>query len=397
MLKFITKLIVIIFVPERTTSEAEQEAPEKSNGNSKNKKSKKKFRKTCIDYAIEDVEMKSELLLNVLDDDLLARAKMFVRTLLLSEFDSHQGINLTADIPRCCTQPVINIKRPAVLRIYYGISEYNFSTPYVDRPTYGPTRLYSSVGIDPNQYQTKPFTPELLHIACHLKKMVNGYSVTGFDSPMEYDFNHCTVLVYRSEEGNNSNTSLSYHCDTTYDTNGNFVPSKNTQLQNSSVLVLTLGDPRTLRYALRISMGNKWLMTKTNIPSTELIHNSLFILHHNDEIPLKRDRSKYLSQIMHGGITMSGENKLSIALCFRSVTKKRKFDPISNLLKTSSDDMTNFQSQRDALDAKEYFTRNESEHYQKKFHNFVKNKFNEWRWFSKRQQEPKEKEYLDLF
>ena len=123
----------------------------------KKKSTSTKQLKPTFSYQFQEIKMRSEVLYNVLHEELLSRAKIFIKTLLLSEFNTHQGINVSADIPRCCNNPVINLKRPAVLRVYYGLTEYNYSSPYVVRPTYGPTRLFSSVGIDPNQYCKKAF------------------------------------------------------------------------------------------------------------------------------------------------------------------------------------------------------------------------------------------------
>ena len=150
------------------------------------------------------------------------------------------------------------------------------SSPYVLRPTYGPTRLGSSVGIDPTQYRTKTFTQELSTIADYLKNLVSTYKVTGFDDTFNHSFNHCTVLIYRSNDDSKSNSSLSFHCDSTYDTNGNFKSSGNTQLVNSLVSVLTLGDSRQLNFKLRTARDNKWIVIDREIPCVHLPHNSLF-------------------------------------------------------------------------------------------------------------------------
>ena len=348
----------------------------------KKKSTSTKKPKSTFSYQFQEIKMRSEVLYNVLHEELLSRAKIFIRTLLLSEFNTHQGLNASADIPRCCNNPVINLKRPAVLRVYYGLSEYNYSSPYVVRPTYGPTRLFSSVGLDPNQYTTKPFTPELSAISRYLKNLVSTYKVTGFDNAFDHDFNHCSVLVYRSNEDTQVNSTLSFHCDSTYDTKGRYQPSSNSQLEESSVFVLTLGDSRELRFQLRAAVKNKWITTNADIPSVHLIHNSLFILHHEDELPIEREDSRCLSQIMHGGIKLNGTNKLSIALCFRAVTKKRLFDPITNKLVTTEDDMSSPSRHASVSQAVETFERNELPSYQTKFHQFVRAKFEEWKWFS---------------
>ena len=346
--------------------------------------------KGIVPYDVDHVTMKSEVLSPALTDELLTMSKIFIKTLLLSKFNTSQGINISADIPRCCNHPVINIKRPAVLRIYYGKTDYCVNSPYVERPTYGPTRLYSSVGIDPYQYHTKPFTTELTAISKYLKKFIQGYHFTFLEKKVTHDFNHCTVLVYRSNDSK-SNSSLSYHCDSTYDTNGNFIQKSNTQMQNSIVLVLSLGDPRELKYALRFSYGNKWVMSNVSIPSTTLEHNCLYILHCEDEIPTNRNGSIHLSQIMHGGVSMIGTNELSIALCFRMVTKKRKYNPVTNLLITEDTDLSGPDHHDATSNSLRSFKASEQEKIQLSFSSFVVEKFQSWGWFT-----PKEiQNYLD--
>ena len=354
-------------------------------GNTENKKPLKSPKQRVspeFSYQFKEITMQSEVLCNVLYEDLLSRAKIFTRTLLLSEFDTYQGINVSADIPRCCSKPVINLKRPAVLRIYYGLSEYSYSSPYVVRPTYGPTRFFSSVGIDPKQFRTKPFTNELSVISHYLKNMVSTYEVTGYENTFKQDFNHCTVLVYKSDGDNKANSTLSFHCDSTYDVKGNFKTTGNTQLEKSPVLVMTLGDSRELNFRLRVVLGNKWKITNINLPSITLPHNSLFILHYRDEVPTEREDSRCLSQITHGGIKVQGEKTLSLALCFRAVTKKRSYDPTSNRLIYDKDDLSTDSYHQTAAKTLDDFKKNELSSYQSRFHTFVKSKFDEWKWFN---------------
>ena len=343
-----------------------------------------------MNFFDSETSLYSEVLYNVLHEDLLYRAQLFLSTLLLSDFNSHQGIPVTADIPRCCDKPIINLKRPAVLRVYYGLNEYTNSSPYIVRPTYGPTRLFSSTGIDPRQYHTKPFSSDLAIISQYIKNFLSTYKVTGFDDSRDHHFNHCTVLVYRSNDNSQSNSSMSYHCDTTYDTNGTFRTSGNSQLENSFVCVLTLGDSRDLNFKLRASVNKKWIDTKKEFPTCALPHNSLFILHYKDEVPTKRNNCPYLSQIMHGGIRLKGKSKLSMALCFRAVTKKRQYDPTTNCLIVRKEDLSAVHHHVKASHHKLLFETNEMRNYQASFRRFVKSKFREWQWFTKTEDEPEE-------
>ena len=74
-----------------------------------------------------------------------------------------------------------------------------------------------------------------------------GHSGDIFDC----ELNHCTVLIYNPHM-TNVNCKLSYHCDSKYNHKGEFQSNKNTQGQNTPVIVYSMGDPRTLYYKMMI-------------------------------------------------------------------------------------------------------------------------------------------------
>ena len=70
------------------------------------------------------------------------------------------------------------------------------------------------------------------------------------------EFNHCTVLVYNAHSPS-TNCKLTYHCDCEYDHNGHFKSNKNTQGENTPVIVYSMGDSRTLHIRKRIVIDGK--------------------------------------------------------------------------------------------------------------------------------------------
>ena len=143
--------------------------------------------------------------------------------LLMSEFDTCDGIALSADMP--FAQPnLMNISRPAVLRTYYGLDINCVSKHELERVTYGPTSLTGGLAIDPRVYSTKPMSTSMYDFGGTSKRYAtekfekNGQKCDIF----ECDYNHCTILTYNVHSPN-INSQLSYHCDCIYDHNGGFI------------------------------------------------------------------------------------------------------------------------------------------------------------------------------
>ena len=85
---------------------------------------------------------------------------------------------------------------------------------------------------------------------------------------------------------------------------------------------------------------------------------------------------------MHGGVKLVGNEELSMALCFRSVAKKREFDPITNALVVNSEDMSSMKHHIATSFSKSNFEHNDMMSFQKQYQSFVKAKFQQWKWFA---------------
>ena len=69
------------------------------------------------------ISVKLRLFVDVLDSRLLMGIRTEIKTLLLSPFDSVLGIPVEANKPLGCKKPLINLTRPAVLRVYFGVTK----------------------------------------------------------------------------------------------------------------------------------------------------------------------------------------------------------------------------------------------------------------------------------
>lgn len=133
-----------------------------------------------------------------------------LKILLLSEFDSSQGIPVKANQPLGCPHPVINLTRPALLRIYFGLSSECTMSLNAVRPTYGPISTSSSVGTDPYNLSTKAMSLHLHNIGLKIRNFLLTACDGNLKPFLKETFNHCTVLLYSSDNNNgSSNSSLS--------------------------------------------------------------------------------------------------------------------------------------------------------------------------------------------
>ena len=88
--------------------------------------------------------------------------------LLLSEFNTSDGIILSADMPFGQTR-LMNISIPAVLRTYYGLDVKCIAPTKLERVTYGPTSLTGCLSMDPRAFSTKPMSTSMYKLGVCLK------------------------------------------------------------------------------------------------------------------------------------------------------------------------------------------------------------------------------------
>ena len=260
----------------------------------------------------------------------IVKAKSLVFRLLLSDFNTNNGITLTADHP-FGSKGLMNITRPAVLRTYYGKNIEAASASCYRRFSYGYDN--STVSSDPRKFATKPMNEDMYEIGKYLKTIASRhYHNLGYKCDiLDYDYNHCTVLLY-NHYCKNKNYKLNYHCDSAYNHKGKFM-DHNCICENSAVLVYTLGDDRDIHFKKRNLTKHinryVWVEDNTSLYSLTLQNDSLFILHPLDEKPMKRQSEDKISQIMHGNVRVK-QGCMSIAFVFRVVTTSDIYDNITD-------------------------------------------------------------------
>ena len=176
--------------------------------------------------------------------------------LLCSRFNSLKGIKLSLDKPMN-VHTLLNINRPAVLRQYYGVKfdEVCNIVPGMEyRYTYGNGTGLSSVGMDPSNFVTRPFSPSLHIIARELHSLINSnvkfFNVESVNTSLQ--FNHCSILIYYAGSDLKTESTLGMHCDCVYSVkDGSFTKNANSQVENTPAVIYTLGDSRILKWRKR--------------------------------------------------------------------------------------------------------------------------------------------------
>jgi hypothetical protein len=267
----------------------------------------------------------SRMLKLTLDPILIGIAKTEVVRLLLAPWDSSNGISFHIDAP-LFNKPLPALTRPGVLRTSFGLdcpNEDQDNLNYVSRYTYGSGSGSNSVGSNPLDHQTKPMSHVMVQLA---KAIQDKLRKTKFCKTTDTEaFNSVTILLYMGGDviQQRKLSSLGFHCDSEYTAKGEFV-GNNSQKQNTPVVVLTLGDQRTLYMKKRFaSSDGVWRnnASEKNAHPFVLTDKSIFILHPDDEVPQSRGhRDGSLSQFQHGGVKVT--QGLSVAIIFRTVTTK---------------------------------------------------------------------------
>ena len=110
---------------------------------------------------------------------------------------------------------------------------------------YGRGTGLSSIGMDPSNFVTRPFTSSLDIIASELHSLINSniqfFNLESVNTSL--NFNHCSILIYYAGAGLKSESTLGMHYDCVYSVNdGSFTTKANSQVENNPVVIYSLGD-----------------------------------------------------------------------------------------------------------------------------------------------------------
>jgi hypothetical protein len=262
--------------------------------------------------------------------------KAEVLPLLLSPWESRCGLSFHMDAPMC-NDSLCGIDRPGVMRTSYGKDchesdedDVDFVTRYVDRTGSGS----NSFGTDPKSGQTKQMSLAMWELGVALQNQLRSRGTIKNCKTMDLseEFNSVSILLYIGSDVIKECTAVSevaYSNNMEFNTKGEFVKD-NSQKENTPVVVLTLGDPRTLHMKKRkVGKDGGWMNNeKENKHDYLLKSGSIFVMHPEDEQLKTRGREgQGLSHFQHGVKVTKG---LSMAIIFRTVTTKAKIHVINN-------------------------------------------------------------------
>jgi hypothetical protein len=128
-------------------------------------------------------------------------------------------------------------------------------------------------------------------------------------------FTTATIITYLNE------MKLPEHRDQIYKYDGSFDQSSNSQLENSITAILCFGDTRWLDFSLH-KFNYRSIQKVGFSQSFELSHGTLFVLHPQDEVPLRRLNEKdVLTFFKHSSKGIKGGGGMSLGIVFRSTVR----------------------------------------------------------------------------
>ena len=113
--------------------------------------------------------------------------------------NSFLGISIVADAPEC-NDVMLNVKRPGVLRQYYGLDIKNIDNKTIERVAYRAQTSFRSEGSDPYNLKIKPFSADMVVVSEYMHKflVVNQNALQLESVNLDNKFNSCTILLYHS-------------------------------------------------------------------------------------------------------------------------------------------------------------------------------------------------------
>jgi hypothetical protein len=250
------------------------------------------------------------------------------KDILLAPWGSPAGIPIHTDAPGSCS-PASNITRPGVTRIHFG-QQSSDDDDHADRIDCGAGT--GSVGTDPNNAEIRLLTAAMVELGEALRQnLIADKTMCNNKMDLDNEFNSVTAVLHMGIDAipGSEGSSIGYHCDSIFSTDGVFSATRNTQKRHTPVVVVTLGDPRMLKMKKRKATDTKFTDDKKyGQLEFMLTSGSIFLLHPDDEQPKRRASQQFLSQFQHENVEVT--KGLSLALIFRVVTSKAKVHVVDN-------------------------------------------------------------------
>eukprot|EP00984_Skeletonema_dohrnii_P021456 scaffold10724_cov112-Skeletonema_dohrnii-CCMP3373.AAC.7 len=134
------------------------------------------------------------------------------------------------------------------------------------------------------------------------------------------ELNTCEIICYYNDKG------IPFHRDMTYSQYGTYIENKNSQVADTPVVILAVGDTRELEFALHNFYGYR----QKDVPKIiTLSHGTLFMLHPSDEKDFVRiiEEERCVSHYRHRSKGVKGrKGMLSIGFVFRCCKTRQLLD-----------------------------------------------------------------------
>ena len=115
--------------------------------------------------------LKSMLVMPAVDNELVQLGNTILFRLIMNPPDSFFGISIVVDAPEC-NKAMLNVKRPGVLRQYYGLDVKQIDCTTIQRVAYRSHTSIRSEGSDPLKLIIKPFPNEMAEMAQFFNKFL---------------------------------------------------------------------------------------------------------------------------------------------------------------------------------------------------------------------------------
>ena len=120
----------------------------------------------------KNLGFRSKVVKPLLNSELVSMGYEILRNLILSPPNSLWGISIVADAPEC-NKAMLNVKRPGVLRQYYGLDLECKTESIVKRVAYRSQFNIRSEGTDPYKLIVKPFPQEMVLMSRYFWKFMH--------------------------------------------------------------------------------------------------------------------------------------------------------------------------------------------------------------------------------
>ena len=182
---------------------------------------------------------------------------------------------------------------------------------------YGAGSGASSFGDSSTQMVCREMSTEMKLIRSKLQEIMEETFAGDETVNTGVNLNTCELIMYYNDKG------IPFHRDMTFSREGNYLDKKNSQVENTPVVILVVGDTRELEFALHDYDGYRQ-QDKPKI--IKLSHGMVFLLHPSDEKDSLRiiKGENCVSHFRHKSKGVKGrKGSLSIGFVFRC-TKSRQ-------------------------------------------------------------------------